>query len=80
MRHDPIIVRAEWDGEAGVFVVTSADVPGLAVEAERFEDIERKAGLAIGDLAEFSPAIAVLAGRRLEVHAVRRGEPLALAG
>jgi predicted RNase H-like HicB family nuclease len=27
-------VQADWDGEAGVWVATSEDVPGLATEAE----------------------------------------------
>jgi predicted RNase H-like HicB family nuclease len=30
-------VQADWDGEAGVWVATSEDVPGLATEAETIE-------------------------------------------
>ena len=34
-----VLVRAEWDAEADVWVATSDDVPGLAVEAEKFKDL-----------------------------------------
>jgi predicted RNase H-like HicB family nuclease len=30
-------VQADWDAEAGVWVATSDDVPGLATEAETIE-------------------------------------------
>jgi hypothetical protein len=30
-----ITIEARWDGEAGVWLVISPDVPGLAVEARR---------------------------------------------
>ena len=32
-----LFIRAEWDAEAGVWVATSDDVPGLATEAETLE-------------------------------------------
>ena len=35
-------VRAEWDGEAKVWVATSDDVPGLATEAETMEELSKK--------------------------------------
>ncbi len=31
------IVRGEWDAEAGTWIATSDDVPGLACEAATFE-------------------------------------------
>lgn len=31
-----VLVQAEWDGEAGVWVATSDDVPGLVVEHADF--------------------------------------------
>ena len=37
-----ILVTAIWDKEAGVWVATSDDVPGLVTEAETQELLERK--------------------------------------
>lgn len=34
---NPLYVHADWDAEAGVWVATSNDVPGLATEAETVE-------------------------------------------
>ncbi len=35
-------IRAEWDEEAGVWVATSDDVPGLATEADTIEALSVK--------------------------------------
>ena len=35
-----ILVRALWDDEAGVWVATSEDLPGLIVEAETTDELE----------------------------------------
>ncbi|MDP8995091.1 MAG: DUF1902 domain-containing protein [Pseudomonadota bacterium] len=35
-----VLVRAEWDGEAGVWVATSEDVPGLVVEHSDFRALQ----------------------------------------
>ncbi len=32
-------VRGEWDAEAGVWIATSDDVPGLCCEAATFEEL-----------------------------------------
>jgi hypothetical protein len=37
MAKTPLLVTAEWDEEAKVWVATSDDVPGLATEAESRE-------------------------------------------
>lgn len=37
-----IVVRAEWDDEAKVWVATSDDVPGLATEADSDEALLKK--------------------------------------
>jgi hypothetical protein len=37
-----LFIRAEWDEEAGVWVATSDDVPGLATEAETLELLSTK--------------------------------------
>ena len=46
-----ILVRADWDGEAKVWVATSDDV-GLATEAETFDALTAKIPTMIGDLLE----------------------------
>jgi predicted RNase H-like HicB family nuclease len=45
-------VHAEWDGEAGVWVATSDDVPGLATEAETTEALVTKLKSLIPELLE----------------------------
>ncbi|MDX3927659.1 MAG: DUF1902 domain-containing protein [Shinella sp.] len=42
MKHVSIIVRAAWDEEASVWVATSSDIDGLAVEAETSNAWNRK--------------------------------------
>ena len=42
MRHSSIIVRASWDDEAGVWVASSTDIDGLAIEAATIEELEPK--------------------------------------
>ena len=49
-----IIVRALHDAEAGVWVATSNDIDGLAVEAQTLEQLEQKVSLAIADLLELN--------------------------
>lgn len=56
MKHASIIVRAEWDDEAGVWVATSTDIDGLAIEAESIELLEKKVLAAISDLLELNGA------------------------
>ncbi|MEF3130211.1 DUF1902 domain-containing protein [Rhizobium sp. 268] len=34
MKHASIVVRADWDEEAGVWVASSNDIEGLAIEAD----------------------------------------------
>ncbi|MEK6375552.1 MAG: DUF1902 domain-containing protein [Acidobacteriota bacterium] len=45
-------VQADWDPEAGVWVATSADVPGLATEAETIEGLTNRLRTMIPDLLE----------------------------
>lgn len=47
-----IMVRAEWDDEAKVWVATSTDIEGLVIEASRIEDLGPKLQGAILDLIE----------------------------
>ena len=50
-----ISVRADWDGDAKVWVATSDDV-GLATEAETFDSLTAKIPTMIGDLLEGEPS------------------------
>ena len=54
MKRSSIIVRALWDEDAGVWVASSRDIDGLAVEAETIEMLEPKVLAAIGDLLELN--------------------------
>ncbi|WP_276118889.1 DUF1902 domain-containing protein [Pararhizobium qamdonense] len=54
MKHVSIIVRAIWDEEASVWVATSTDIDGLAVEADTMELLEPKILAAISDLLELN--------------------------
>jgi predicted RNase H-like HicB family nuclease len=48
----PYNVKAEWDGEAGVWVASSDDVPGLATGADTFEELVEKLKVVIPELLE----------------------------
>lgn len=54
MKKHTIIVRADWDEEAGVWVATTNDIDGLAVEAETLEKLADKVCAAIVDLVELN--------------------------
>jgi len=45
-------VQADWDPEAGVWVATSVDVPGLATEAETIEGLTNRLRTIIPELLE----------------------------
>src|SRR5437867_3198295 len=45
-------VQADWDPEAAVWVATSADVPGLATEAETIEGLTDRLRTMIPELLE----------------------------
>ena len=49
-----ILIRAEWDSDAEVWVATSDDVRGLITEAETPEALERKLLVMIPELLELS--------------------------
>jgi predicted RNase H-like HicB family nuclease len=48
----PYFVRAEWDSDAGVWVATSEDVPGLVTEAATVEDLDAKLKSMVPELLE----------------------------
>ncbi len=49
-----IIVKAEWDSEASVWVAESDDVPGLAAESATLEALRPKVLAMISDLIELN--------------------------
>lgn len=46
----PYLVHAEWDEDAGVWVATSEDVPGLVTESATIEDLDAKLSQLVLDL------------------------------
>jgi len=48
----PYNVKAEWDGEAGVWVASSDDIPGLATGADTLEELIEKLKVVIPELLE----------------------------
>ncbi len=51
---DVININSFWDEEAGVFVATSDDIPGLATEAGSMEDLITKLKCMIPELLELN--------------------------
>jgi len=68
-------VRAFWDGEAGVWVAESEDVPGLATEAPTLEELLAKLAVVVPELLEEN-GVRVEPPVELHLEATR---PLALA-
>lgn len=50
--HKPYVVRAEWDAEAGVWVASSDDVPGLVTESATLEALDTKLQTLVPELLE----------------------------
>ncbi len=48
----PIVVHADWDPEASVWVATSQDIRGLVTEAETIESLRAKLPGMVLDLLE----------------------------
>ena len=49
-----ISIKAQWDGDAGVWIATSADVPGLVVESDTWASMIEEVRLVLPDLLEAS--------------------------
>lgn len=65
------VVRAEWDDEAGVWVASSAEVPGLVTEAATVEGLDAKLGLLIPELLEANGCLPGEGGVAFELLACR---------
>jgi predicted RNase H-like HicB family nuclease len=48
----PVVVHADWDAEAGVWVATTQDIRGLVTEADTIEALRAKLPSMIIDLLE----------------------------
>ena len=48
----PIVIHADWDAEAGVWVATTRDIGGLVTEADSIEALRAKLPGMILDLLE----------------------------
>ena len=51
-----ITIQARWDGEAGDWLATSEDVPGLVVEADTWPGMIHEVELILPELLELSGA------------------------
>ncbi len=47
-----LLIRAEWDEDARVWVAASDDVPGLATEAETFDALSSKLDVLVPELLD----------------------------
>jgi len=56
MQQKPLFIRAEWDEEAGVWVATSEEVPGLATEGQTLEGLIEKLKVMIPELLDANGA------------------------
>lgn len=52
--HALILIRAEWDDDAKVWVARSTDIDGLATEAATLEELGDKVLAMVGELAELN--------------------------
>ncbi len=62
----PILVRAEWDDEAKVWVASSSDIAGLATEAATLEELRDKALAMVEELVKLNGLPSDL--REIPVH------------
>ena len=75
---DPLIITADWDEEADVWVATSEDIIGLVAEAETLEALREKLADLVPELiaenglpdgAAPNDPVEVVARRRLAIRA-----------
>lgn len=57
MLKQSIIVRAQWDPEAAVWVATSGDVPGLVTEADDLDQLLGKVRVMVPELLDLDPPL-----------------------
>jgi hypothetical protein len=75
MTRTPINIFAEWDPEASVWVATSEDIQGLAIEAPTLEHLaERLPGVLEDLIAGNHPELAGVPELPFKLHAVLTGQ------
>lgn len=81
MAHKVYSVKADWDGDAGVWVATSDEVPGLATEAGTFDGLVEKLRVMIPELLEANGVVSAeeAAAASFRVSAERIEHPRAVA-
>lgn len=52
----PIVIRADWDPEAEVWVAESPDLPALVTEADSIEELRAKLKVILPDIIELDAA------------------------
>ena len=57
-RKRDLVVKVLWDAEAGVWVATSDDVPGLVTESKTFEAMLKKLRSLVPELLELNGSLA----------------------
>ena len=77
----PYLVTAEWDDEAGVWVATSDDVPGLVTESATLELLVEKLRVMVPEMLELNgvlpPEQAAAAPFRLVAERLERPRAVA---
>jgi hypothetical protein len=54
MSEPDLVIRADWDEEAGVWVASCSQISGLSIEAESIDDLRCKLTGALVDLFELN--------------------------
>lgn len=63
-----IRITAIWDSDAGVWVATSSDVPGLVTEADTSEQLIEKLKVLIPELLELNGLLADFSHKAIPFH------------
>ncbi|MBQ4629635.1 MAG: DUF1902 domain-containing protein [Clostridia bacterium] len=53
------IINLTWDGEAGVWIAESDDIPGLVLESGSYDALVERVRFAIPELIELNKPVAV---------------------
>jgi hypothetical protein len=65
-----IVVKAAFDGEAGVWYIESSDLFGLHIEAATMERLIRKLPGAVADLLEDDPEFVAAGGGEVPIELI----------
>ncbi len=57
MRYPSIVIRAEWDEDAKVWVASTADIDGLSIEASSMEILLSRIPGVLSDLLELNECL-----------------------